>query len=394
MKGNVIKNIFFPFIFIFLINGCNSTSTNVSSSWESQSDLKEFLKLLENDEPYIGFFNIEKNCISNIDDNYLKARNKIFYAISIATDEPEYERERFLRFLKKNSYLKSDCLDEWEKTITILTYELYKNETVFDYQPKNIIEHRDIVYAEYPNKKLHLDLFLPTQPKNKPIPGIVAIHGGGFYVNRKIWYEPFGQYLADNGFAAVVIDYRKKPAVGLKDIVYDSKAAVRWLRANAAKYNIDPNWIGAVGSSAGGHLVSLLGTTANIKELEGNGGNEGVSTEVQAVVGIATPALVADGKNSTIKRMIGLSNEEIKQISPYENVNSKSAPLYLIHGTTDFVVKPENSQYLFDKYKEKGVHVELTWMEGEGHGFFEKNDRAIKMATKFFKEQYSNFIQK
>ena len=104
MKGNVIKNIFFPFIFIFLINGCNSTSTNVSSSWESESDLKEFLKLLENDEPYIGFFNIEKNCISNIDDNYLKARNKIFYAISIATDEPEYERERFLRFLKKNSY--------------------------------------------------------------------------------------------------------------------------------------------------------------------------------------------------------------------------------------------------------------------------------------------------
>ena len=61
MKGNVIKNIFFPFIFIFLINGCNSTSTNVSSSWESESDLKEFLKLLENDEPYIGFFNIEKN---------------------------------------------------------------------------------------------------------------------------------------------------------------------------------------------------------------------------------------------------------------------------------------------------------------------------------------------
>ena len=113
--------------------------------------------------------------------------------------------------------------------------------------------------------------------------------------------------MADNGFAAVVIDYRKKPAVGLKDIVYDSKAAVRWLRANATKYNIDPNWIGAVGSSAGGHLVSLLGTTANIKELEGNGGNEGVSTEVQAVVGIATPALVADGKNSTIKRMIGLS---------------------------------------------------------------------------------------
>ena len=75
MKGDVIKNIFFLFILIFLINGCNSSSANISSSWESESDLKKFLKLLEDDEPYIGFFEIEKNCISNIDDNYLKARN-------------------------------------------------------------------------------------------------------------------------------------------------------------------------------------------------------------------------------------------------------------------------------------------------------------------------------
>ena len=84
-----------------------------------------------------------------------------------------------------------------------------------------------------------------------------------------------------------------------------------------------------------------------------------------------------------------MSKNELKAISPYENIDAKSAPLYLIHGTEDRVVPADNSQDLYDKYLAVGAHAELTWIEGEGHGFYEGNDRAIKMATEFFLKQFS-----
>ena len=78
--------------------------------------------------------------------------------------------------------------------------------------------------------------------------------------------------------------------------------------------------------------------------------------------------------------------------TPYEYISPNSAPLYLIHGTTDKTVTPDNSQDLYDKYSEVGAYVELTWIEGEGHGFYEGNDRAIKMATSFFKKQFKKIL--
>jgi acetyl esterase/lipase len=167
--------------------------------------------------------------------------------------------------------------------------------------------------------------------------------------------------------------------------VYDSKAAVRWVRANADTYGIDPNRIGAIGASAGAHLVALLGTTADLPEIEGDGGNQDQSSAIQAVVGIATPSFNLSN-DDRIGRWLGMPPEQLKLMSPYENIDKSSAPLYLIHGTADETVPPGNSQELHDKYKEVGVYTELTWIPDEGHGFYEGNDRGISLATEFFKK--------
>ncbi|MFL3050979.1 MAG: alpha/beta hydrolase [Candidatus Neomarinimicrobiota bacterium] len=367
------------FIFSCLFLQCGTTRP---------SEYEDFLTRLKNDEPYIQFFSTEKSCISITTEEYFQARKEFFSKVSKEKDEPDDAIESFMEFCKTKSILNEGCEEKWEKVLTVLSYELYANMPIFEYSASNINEYRDIIYAKYPNKKLSLDLFIPKEPVMEPIPCIVAIHGGGWVVNRRIWFEPFAKYLASKGLAAVTIDYRKLPGVKIMDIIHDSKAAVRWVRANAEKYGIDPNSIGAIGASAGGHLVTLLGTTPNDPKLEGSGGNSQVSSAVQAVVGIATPAFNLE-KESRLNKRLGVSKNELKVISPYENIDAKSAPLYLIHGTEDRVVPADNSQDLYDKYLAVGAHVELTWIEGEGHGFYEGNDRAIKMAAEFFLKQFS-----
>jgi pectinesterase len=342
---------------------------------------------VQDEEPYIGFFAAEKKCISDLTEDYLKARRAFFLGVDKCEEDPEEYIEPFLEFCKTSNLLTEDCDQNWEKKLSILSYELYGNKPIFDYKADNIIAHRNLVFAEYPNKKLELDLFLPEKPIDTPVPLVVCVHGGGWRVNRRIWFEPFAQYLASKGIAAVTIDYRMLPAVNIIDCVYDTKAAVRWVRANAKKYNIDPERIGAIGASAGAHLVALLGTTADVPEIEGTGGNSEQSSAVQAVVGIATPSFRISEDTGRRERW-GMSKDDMKLISPYENISSKSAPLYLIHGSADQTVPPGNSQELYDKYQEAGVHVELTWIPDEGHGFYEGTDIAIAMASDFFKKVF------
>jgi pectinesterase len=347
-----------------------------------------FYRQVEAEEPYIGFFAAEGKCISSIDKAYEAARREFFLGVRVSDEEVGEYMEQFIEFCKDEGYLNDGCEEEWEKTLTILSFVLYANKPIFEFTADNIIEHRNLVFARYPNKKLELDLFLPTEPMAEPVPCVVCIHGGGWRVNRKIWFEPFAKYLASKGMAAVTIDYRMLPAVEIIDCVYDSKAAVRWVRANAGKYGIDPDGIGAIGASAGAHIVALLGTTADVPELEGSGGNAGVSSAIQAVVGFATPAFKIKGAGSAKAKRFGFTEEEMKRLSPYENISSSSAPLFLVHGKEDRVVDPQDSQDLYDRYKEVGVHVEIKWVPDEGHGFYEGTDFGIALAAQFFKKQF------
>jgi len=372
------------FILLFLIHPfliCGQNDDNVYN---------KFYQRVKENEEYIGFFAAEEKFITNISDEYISARREFFIGVRECEEDPEKFIEPFVDFCKSNNIIKGEYEEDWERVLTILSYELYANKPIFEFSADNISEFRNIIFAEYPNKKLALDLFLPKQPIEKPIPCIVCIHGGGWRVNRRIWFEPFAKYLASKGFAAATIDYRLLPAVKIIDCVYDSKASVRWIRANAKKYGIDPDWIGVIGASAGAQLAALLGTTADVSELEGTGGNLDVSSSVQAVVGIATPGFNLKTSENFAKEF-GLTLYELMQVSPYENISSTSAPICLIHGTVDKTVDPQNSQDIYDKYKEAGVFAELKWIQDKDHGFYEGTDIAIKMASKFFTSQFESY---
>jgi pectinesterase len=365
----------------------NGHAANKAETSEEDKAYNEFYKRVQADEAYIGFFAAEKKCIKKVDEAYVKARRHFFLGVSVSDEEVGEYMGHFIKFCEDKGYFNDGCKEEWEKTLTILSFVLYANKPIFEFSADNIIEHRNLVFAEYPNKKLALDLFLPQEPLAEPVPCVVCIHGGGWRVNRRIWFEPFAKYLASKGIAAVTIDYRLTPAVKVIDCVHDAKAAVRWVRASADKYGFDPDRIGAIGGSAGAHLTAVLATTGGVAELEGNGGNQELSSAIQAGVGFATPAFKVGFVDPMWLRELDLKPEDVKIISPYENISSDSAPLYLMHGTEDEGVNPQDSQDLYNKYKEAGAYAELKWIEGEGHVFYD-SEMAIGLATEFFKAQF------
>ena len=143
--------------------------------------------------------------------------------------------------------------------------------------------HPGLAYARYGERELQLDLFRP-RARAGALPAIVCIHGGGWSRGDRTGMRPLAQAIAARGFVAVTISYRLSGEAKFPAALHDAKAAVRWLRANAATYGIDPDAIGVTGHSAGGHLAALLATSGGVAELEGDGGHAAFSSRVQACV--------------------------------------------------------------------------------------------------------------
>src|SRR5215510_621023 len=241
--------------------------------------------------------------------------------------------------------------------------------------PANLRIVRDLIYARYGERQLRLDLYLPPQKSERPIPGIVFVRGCGWHQGDKEAFAFIAGYMAKPGFAAACIEYRTSAEARFPAAVHDTKAAVRWLRANASRYGVDPQEIGAIGGSAGGHLVALLGTSHYEKELEGVGGNPDVSSRVQAVVAMAP---VTDFRSIPLDRsaeaFIGQPLKEQpgkwKAASPIVYVNQESAPILLIHSRIDKSVPHEQSVILQVRYKEVGRHAELVTIADADHAFW------------------------
>jgi len=138
---------------------------------------------------------------------------------------------------------------------------------------------RDLVYKRIDGRALGLDLYSPSKPAG-PLPVIIWLHGGGWSRGRKEGHSP-AVTLVDDGYAVASVDYRLTGIAPFPAQIEVCKAAVRWLRANASKYNLDPDRIGVWGFSAGAHLAALLGTSGGVKELEGDGDNVSYSSRVQ-----------------------------------------------------------------------------------------------------------------
>ena len=225
--------------------------------------------------------------------------------------------------------------------------------------PDDVIFERDLEYANAGGAHLQLNLARPKRA-SLPLPAVLCIHGGGFRAGSREGYNQLCLTLAQHGFVAATISYRLAPTNQFPAAVHDTKAAVRWLRANAAKYGLDPARIGVTGSSAGGHLAQFLGVTAGVKEFEGTD-NPGFSSAVNCVVNVYGPSdfTKSYGKSVDAHEVLplwlggNLETARLRHIesSPLNWVTPAAAPTLLIHGTEDKYVAYEQAGWLVDKLK-------------------------------------------
>src|ERR1051325_3852503 len=155
--------------------------------------------------------------------------------------------------------------------------------------PAEILFEPGIEYTNPDDQHLQLDLARPKESGAKLNPAVLCIHGCGFRAGTREGYDKLCKTLAEHGFVAATITYRLAPKYQFPAAVHDAKAAVRWLRAHADKYNLDPKRIGVTGGSAGGHLAQFLGVTAGVREFEGDE-NLGSSSDVTCVVNVYGPS--------------------------------------------------------------------------------------------------------
>jgi acetyl esterase/lipase len=236
----------------------------------------------------------------------------------------------------------------------------------------------DVVYGKGGDADLKLDLAMPPE-RTGSFPAVVCVHGGGWRGGSRQQLSKTIEVLAGRGYVAVTIDYRLAPAAKFPAQIEDCKAAIRWLRANAAKYQIDANRIGAVGFSAGGHLVCLLGTTDKTDGLEGKGGNLAQSSRVQAVVSFFGPTDFTtktwddEIEKAMLVPVVGFTFAErpelYRKFSPINYVSKDDPPFLFFHGTEDKLVNIRQSRALAAKLQGFGLEAKVVPLEGEGHGW-------------------------
>jgi acetyl esterase/lipase len=244
--------------------------------------------------------------------------------------------------------------------------------------PDSVIFETDIEFANADNQHLKLDMARP-KAESSPLPAIVCIHGGGFRAGSRQTYDALCIRLAQEGYVAVTVSYRLAPKYQFPAAVHDVKEAVRWLRGNAKKYNIDPKRIGVMGGSAGGHLAQFLGVTEDVRIFEGEGGHRDQSSRVSCVVNYYGPSdfTRSYGKSVDAAQVLPLFlGGDLKKArrmhilaSPLYWVTPRAAPTLCIHGTKDTYVAHEQAVWLIDRLRSADVEAELLTLEGAGHGF-------------------------
>lgn len=242
---------------------------------------------------------------------------------------------------------------------------------------------RDVAYVTNGHERQKLDLFIPPGATN-PLPLIIWVHGGAWQGGSKTRC-PALTYL-QKGYAVASFNYRLSQHAIFPAQIEDCKAAVRWLRAHAKQHNLDPNRFAAWGTSAGGHLVALLGTAGDIKKFD-VGEHLEVSSRVQAVVDFFGPTDFTqvskhalpdsrsdrDAPDAPEAKLIGGPVQENKDkcavANPITYVAKNNPPFLIMHGNKDNLVPYQQSELLRDALEKVGVPVTLKIIAGAGHGF-------------------------
>ncbi|MFC1715590.1 alpha/beta hydrolase fold domain-containing protein [Candidatus Poribacteria bacterium] len=262
--------------------------------------------------------------------------------------------------------------------------------------PDDIELIRDVEYGMGGGRPLKLNIIRPKDPPDVPMPVVVFIHGGAWRAGNKEGLRTLG--LARRGYFTVSIEYRLSSEAIFPAQIHDCKCAIRWLRAHADKYKIDPDKIGVWGPSAGGHLVAFLGTSGGVEELEGDGGWPEYSSRVQAVVDFFGPTDFLkmggwhDAADSPESQLVGGKiadkPEMVKMANPITYITPDDPPFLIVHGEEDNTVPINQSELLHEALEKAGVEVSFVRVKRGGHGFRGDTDpspdQINRMVGRFF----------
>ncbi|MBN1422259.1 MAG: alpha/beta hydrolase [Planctomycetes bacterium] len=243
--------------------------------------------------------------------------------------------------------------------------------------PDSIEVIRDVVYGKGGGRDLALNIIRPKRPSETPMPVVVWVHGGAWRAGSKEGMQTLP--LAEAGYFTASIEYRLSQEATFPAQIEDAKCAIRFLRAKAEEYRIDPDRIGVWGASAGGHLVALLGTAGDAKDLEGAGGWADRSSRVQAVCDFFGPTdfskmggwhAAADSPEAQlVGGPVAQKIEAVRRANPITYVTPDDPPFLIVHGDKDSTVPIGQSELLHAALKAKGVDSTLLVVKGGGHGF-------------------------
>ena len=263
--------------------------------------------------------------------------------------------------------------------------------------PDGTTVERNLEYG--PHERNKLDVFVPKG--DGPFPLVIWVHGGAWQGGSKEGSPAL--FLLARGYAVASINYRLSQHATFPAQIEDCQSAVRFLRANAKKYRLDPEAFGAMGASAGGHLVALMGTAGDAREFAGYGRVKDGSSRVQCVVDLFGPTDLTkmreqsggrgkidhDSPSAPEARLIGGPVQENKgkaaKANPISYVSKDDPPFLILHGDQDPLVPVGQSELLHAALKKAGVESELVVIPGAGHGGKEfHSDARRKQIVAFF----------
>lgn len=249
----------------------------------------------------------------------------------------------------------------------------------------------DVSYQEPAREAWLMDIFLPPASFEGPRPGVVFIHGGGWASGsrRRPLFVMGALEFAAAGYVTACVNYRLAPEAPFPAQLYDLKAAIRFLRAHANEYRLDPTRIGVFGNSAGAHLGALLALTRPADGLEGPSAKGGVSSQVQAACLAATPTDMADPfwRDKQVLGLLLPRPELVAPASPLTHARADAPPILLIHGEKDETVPVDQARRLAQALEQAGAaDVTLLVLEKAGHMAFNQARGTTQPARmEFFK---------
>lgn len=270
--------------------------------------------------------------------------------------------------------------------------------------PEGIQAYLDLEYGRAGSRVLLSDLFVPEAKAGQLLPAIVVVHGGGWLNGDKVKFRALSLELAQRGYATLAVGYRLGHEALFPAGIQDCNAAMRFLRARAGDYGVDPERIFAVGGSAGGHLVGLMATAWDEPALQGSSGHAGVSSRPRAAIVMAGPMQMITGSVAERSRTVQPRNKSNSNVwlggtidekpdlyrlaDAYEHIDSRDCPILFMVGEHD---QPERNEPSREKLRQAGVDTGVRVYAGGKHGCWNQlpwlKDMAADM-DRFFRSHF------